>query len=151
MQRIVKRFLLHNQRESNEGFRKGFMELKQDLQLCRYELLNGMKMKKDNAFHVQNLIHAGLNILGDELFRKKHTKLSEQNLANFMEYKSFSSEITMHDETLANFNNPAAHVVTREKVLGEKAKKVLFAYLIETRCLRKILNVFFSSFILLLD
>ena len=120
MQRIVKRFLLHNQRES-EGFKKGFIEFKQDLQMCRYELLNGMKAKKENIFHVQNLTHAGLNILGDELFHKRRSKKSDLNYSRFNEYKKFSQEITLLDDSLASTHSARQQPleVTKAKILCE--------------------------------
>jgi hypothetical protein len=89
MQRIVKRFLLHNQRES-DGFEKEFQELKQDLQMIRYEMTNDLKRSKEDAYHCQHLIHAGLNVLGDEVFRES---TNEDNLARFNEYKHFSQEL----------------------------------------------------------
>jgi hypothetical protein len=89
MQRIVKRFLLHNQRES-DGFEKEFQELKQDLQMIRYEMTNDLKRAKEDSYHSQHLIHAGLNVLGDEVFRDS---TNEANLARFNEYKLLSHEL----------------------------------------------------------
>ena len=47
MQRIVKRFLLHKQRETDEVGETDFEELKQDLQMVRYEMINDLKKSRE--------------------------------------------------------------------------------------------------------
>jgi hypothetical protein len=121
MQRIVKRFLLHNERES-KGSKKGFIEFKQDLQLCRYELLNGMRRKKHDSFQVQNLIHTGLNLLGDEIFKRKSGKKSQLNMLRFIEYKKLTSEIRLReDQDLeSNSEDQSSTEIDRENYFPEQ-------------------------------
>lgn len=90
MQRIVKRFLLHNQRETNETNERNFDELKQDLQMIRYEMQNDLKKSKEESFHSITLLHAGLTILGEEIFRNT-TNLD--NLGRFNDYKFYGNEM----------------------------------------------------------
>ncbi|CAF0718901.1 unnamed protein product [Brachionus calyciflorus] len=91
MQRIVKRFLLHNQRESSDSNERNFEELKQDLQMIRYEMQNDLKKSKEESFHSITLLHAGLTILGDEIF--KNTTFMSENLNRFNEYKLYGNEM----------------------------------------------------------
>jgi hypothetical protein len=124
MQRIVKRFLLYNQRDS-DGFKKQFLDFKQELQTCRYEILNGMKQKKNGSFHVQNLIHAGINILGDEIFKKKKAQNCEINMLRFVVYKKLSSEITLRDDQdlLHDLKNEKSIIIDKEKFFPEQKQK----------------------------
>jgi hypothetical protein len=89
MQRIVKRFLLHSQRESDDNHERDFEELKQDLQMIRYEMLNDLKRSKEESYQSVSLIHAGLSIIGEEVFKNS----TPDNLSRFSEYKSYGNEI----------------------------------------------------------
>lgn len=64
MQRIVKRFLLHKQRETDEVGEADFDELKQDLQMVRYEMLNDLKRYREENNRNISLIHSGIVLLG---------------------------------------------------------------------------------------
>jgi len=89
MQRIVKRFLLHSQRESDDNHERDFEELKQDLQMIRYEMLNDLKRSKEESYQSVSLIHAGLSIIGEEVFKNS----TADNLSRFTEYKSYGNDI----------------------------------------------------------
>jgi hypothetical protein len=124
MQRIVKRFLLHNQRES-DGFEKEFQELKQDLQMIRYEMTNDLKRTKEDTYHSQHLIHAGLNILGDEIF---HDSTNDLNISRFNEYKILSHELNetlKEDDDLVDVDNgdgtTAPAVIDKNKIFPDVA------------------------------
>jgi hypothetical protein len=64
MQRIVKRFLLHKQRETDEVSEADFDELKQDLQMVRYEMLNDLKRYREENYRLIAHIHDGILLLG---------------------------------------------------------------------------------------
>ena len=117
MQRIVKRYLLHNQRES-DGFEKEFQELKQDLQMIRYEMMNDMKRTKDDTMHSQHLIQLGLNIIGEELFSRSNNE-NNVNLSRFNEFKYFCQDLTEKDEDLD------AVLAADESPEGDKVKTML--------------------------
>jgi hypothetical protein len=113
MQRIVKRFLLHKQRESDEVGEADFDELKQDLQMVRYEMLNDMKrVREDTTRLVSHLTH-GLSLLGDEIF-KNNLKVNENNKENEnyqrfnAEFKNFDFDLILNDggsSSISHLNN----------------------------------------------
>jgi hypothetical protein len=84
MQRIVKRFLLHKQRESDEVGEADFDELKQDLQMVRFEMLNDLKRQHNETLNVVANMQAGLILMGDELFKdsKSESALKFRELKN---------------------------------------------------------------------
>ena len=83
MQRIVKRFLLHKQRETDEG-ESDISEIKQDLQMVRFEMINDLKKTREETLRLVNNIQNGLFLIGEEVF-----KTSESDAARrFRDYKS---------------------------------------------------------------
>ncbi|CAF4487270.1 unnamed protein product, partial [Rotaria magnacalcarata] len=49
MERVIKRFLLHKQREEQDEIREGdFEELKQDIQMLRFEMMNRLDETRDD-------------------------------------------------------------------------------------------------------
>lgn len=88
MQRIVKRFLLHKQRESDEVGEADFDELKQDLQMVRYEMLNDLKKSRDDTLKFISHINNGILLIGDELFKESLS----QNAQSFRDYKNSEYE-----------------------------------------------------------
>ena len=77
MQRIVKRFLLHQQRESDEN-ENDIGEFKQDLQMVRFEMINDLRRTREEAVNLVNNIQNGLLILGDELFKGSDTESAQK-------------------------------------------------------------------------
>jgi hypothetical protein len=90
MQRIIKRFLLHSQGMSDNVYERNFEELKQDLQMIRYEILHDTKQTKNDNLNNISLIFSGLTILGDELFRNSR---NTENMERFLNYKKLGDEI----------------------------------------------------------
>lgn len=68
MQRVVKRFLLHNSREDDEAKESDFDEFKQDVQIARIEMLSDLKRSRENMLKYIMVIHMGISILGDLAF-----------------------------------------------------------------------------------
>ena len=87
MQRIVKRFLLHQQRESDEK-ENDVGEIKQDLQMVRFEMINDLKKTREDTFRIVNNIQNGLLILGEEIFKASDF----DSIRKFREYKSIDFE-----------------------------------------------------------
>ncbi len=90
MQRIIKRFLLSNDRENDKVNQTNISELKQDLQMVRFEVQNNTKKTKLETAKSIKTLHAGVSLLCEELnriekmekmevFRKKPTILSRSN------------------------------------------------------------------------
>ncbi|CAF0998099.1 unnamed protein product [Adineta ricciae] len=68
MDRVIKRFLLHKQREEQEEIREGdFEELKQDIQMLRFELLNRLESTREDLYKNSNLLNEGVMIVGELL------------------------------------------------------------------------------------
>lgn len=68
MQRVVKRFLLHNSREDDEAKESDFDEFKQDVQIARIEMLSDMKRSRENMLKYMMIVHTGISLLGDLAF-----------------------------------------------------------------------------------
>jgi hypothetical protein len=92
MQRIVKRFLLHKQRETDEVGDVDFEELKQDLQMVRYEMMNDLKRNRDETLRFVSQIQTGLLIMSDEFFKDS----SSDNAIRYREFKA--SEIDANND-----------------------------------------------------
>ncbi len=70
MGRVVKRFLLHNNRENEEIHESRVDELKQDVQMIRFEILDNIRHNRDDMIRNMNLMHGSVNVLGDLIFSK---------------------------------------------------------------------------------
>ena len=110
MTRIVKRFLLHYQKDSENSMAHEFEELKQDLQMIRFEMSNDLKKNREEALNTTFLLHSGISLLGQELF--KHSP-SPENHGVFKQFKTIGDEIrdTMIDDSgfLQNVNRNNAN------------------------------------------
>lgn len=90
--RMIKRFLLHKQREEQGEIHEGdFEELKQDIQMLRYELLNRLEETREDLSKNSHLLNEGVMIVGELLsscFQQPNSFLQE----NFQLFKkSYSS------------------------------------------------------------
>jgi hypothetical protein len=94
MQRIVKRFLLHRDRESDDVNEMDFDELKQDLQMIRYEMNNDLKKSRDETTRILKHVNSGLLLLGEQMFKDCQ---SNDLLNRYSQYKA--TEIMFNDET----------------------------------------------------
>jgi hypothetical protein len=109
MQRIVKRFLLHKQRETDEVGETDFEELKQDLQMVRYEMINDLKKSREETLRLIHHISSGLIIIGDELFLSKESlnsnKFKEFSATEFEFYDNFTDLKLVEPSTSKDQNN----------------------------------------------
>ena len=102
MQRIVKRFLLHKQRESDDVKESDFDELKQDLQMVRFEMLNDIKKSEEETLKYISLIHNGVAIIGDEILKDvEDVALTSK----FKEFKQYDNELNYSLDAADNDNN----------------------------------------------
>ena len=99
MQRIVKRFLLHKQRESDDVKENNFEELKQDLQMVRFEMLNDIKKSEEDTLKYISLIHNGVAIIGDEILKDVDDTIIT---GRFKEFKKYETEMRDSIETIDN-------------------------------------------------
>ena len=90
MLRIVKRFLLHYQKDSENSLTREFEELKQDIQMIRYEMLNDLKKSRDENANTTFLLHSGISMLGNEVLANA---TSEENLNLFSHFRKIGHEM----------------------------------------------------------
>jgi hypothetical protein len=102
MERVIKRLLLHNNRENDEIKESDFDELKQDVQMIRFDVMNGLKSTKEDALKYVKMFHNGISLLGDFLFE---TKNDDDNhlFDDFRIYKTHEKKLELE---LENLNNP---------------------------------------------
>ena len=103
MQRIVKRFLLHKQRETDDQIGAVEMEeIKQDLQMVRFEVTNDLNRLREDTFRL--VMHAtdGITIIGDELF--KNVPKQSQNAERFLKYKAVDFDICFSEGSMQNLS-----------------------------------------------
>jgi hypothetical protein len=68
MERVIKRFLLHKQREEQDEIREGdFEELKQDIQMLRFEMMNRLDETRDDLNKNSLLLNEGVLVVGELL------------------------------------------------------------------------------------
>lgn len=68
MERVIKRFLLHKQREEQDEIREGdFEELKQDIQMLRFEMMNRLDETRDDLAKNSLLLNEGVLVVGELL------------------------------------------------------------------------------------
>ncbi len=94
MGRVVKRFLLHNNRENEDVRESDLDELKQDVQMIRFEMLTSLQNNKENTLKYMTLLHNGISILGDYIFSSVEASEYADNFKSFQIYdsKCFYSE-----------------------------------------------------------
>jgi hypothetical protein len=106
MQRIVKRFLLHKQRESDDVKENNFEELKQDLQMVRFEMLNDIKKSEEETLKYISLIHNGVAIIGDEILKDVEDLAITSRFKDFKKYENeMRDSIEAIDNDVSNFES----------------------------------------------
>ena len=93
MERVVKRFLMHNQGDSDDPKQNEFDDLKQDLQLLRYEMLNDLKKSREDNIRNMFIINGGIQFLAEEI------------LTNNINKENLNSAITRYRELINTHNN----------------------------------------------
>lgn len=77
MSRVIKRFLLHKQREEQEEIREGdFDELKQDIQMLRIEMLHRLDETRESLVKNTNVLNEGVITVGDLMSALTQEKLA---------------------------------------------------------------------------
>jgi hypothetical protein len=88
MERVIKRFLLHNNRENEDIRESDFDELKQDVQMIRFEMLSNLKQNKDYVLRYMSVIQNGVSVIGDYLLQTSpHSVELAINLKNYQRYE----------------------------------------------------------------
>ena len=99
MERVAKRFLLHNKREKEDVKESDFDELKQDIQMVRHELNNDMFSYSKNLINYVAMLHRGISVLGEHFFRYNS---NSENSNKFKLFKSNNAYFEKELNSLAN-------------------------------------------------
>jgi hypothetical protein len=121
MERVARRFLLHNSREKEEVKESDFDELKQDLQMVRFELTNDINKFRENLTQCTAMIHKGLSLLGE--FFLQNDLCSEIS----QRFKSFRAQdsILLNDATFDSISAFAKDINDKElKSMDDATKSV---------------------------
>lgn len=70
MERISKRYLLHNNKEDEDVKENDVDELKFDINALRIELLSELQKARESLLRYIALLHRGLIILGEHFYKK---------------------------------------------------------------------------------
>ena len=86
MERVVKRFLLHSHRELDEVKESDFDELKQEIQMIRFEITNDLTLIKQNLTRYTSILHTGMSLVG-EYFLQKNSTYSDESVNRFYSFR----------------------------------------------------------------
>ena len=90
IRRIVKRFLLRNDKEGKDVTEGGVQEIKNDLQMVRFEMKNHISEVKKATLKSISRVHTGVALVGTPIIAKtEKLKLAEK----FDNFKSFEKDL----------------------------------------------------------
>ena len=87
MERVARRFLLHNRRENEDVKESDFDDLKQELNMAKYEILNNSKLIKENLKGYETILQKGLRILNQCFFLKDDFAENSKKFNNYFHSK----------------------------------------------------------------
>lgn len=82
MERVVKRYLMHNQGDIDDQRQNDFDEFKLDLQQIKYEIMNDLKKTREDNSRNMFIINNGIQVLAEELLQNKFNKIKEKDVNN---------------------------------------------------------------------
>ena len=95
--------MLHNRRDNEDAKENDFDDLKQELNMAKYEMIKDVKQIKQNLNAYETIFHRGLVVMGQYFF-KKDDEYSETS----QNYEKFVSTGTIDFEELRDpFDNEA--------------------------------------------
>ena len=100
MERVARRFLLHNRRETEEVKERDFDDLKQELNMAKYEVLNSSKQIKFNLRGYEAILQRGLGLLSRYFVSK------EDFSENFKKNKKHTFSKTTSDFEAEELSDP---------------------------------------------
>ena len=120
--RIIKRFLLHKKREEQEEVREGdFEELKQNIQMLRFDVLNRLDAARDDLSVHGQLLNEGVVLVGDLLtsstvesnqkFQYFRSNLGSRSDSGY-EVATLSSSLSTTSMSTANRSNQSSRSVS---------------------------------------
>lgn len=100
MERVIKRYLMHNQGDSDDPKQNEFDDIKQDLQTLRYEVINDMKKTREDNSRNMNIINGGLQFVSEEILNN-----NKDNQQSYLKYREL---LIMHQNLLNNAGMPSS-------------------------------------------
>lgn len=97
MQRVAKRFLLHNHREKDNVKESDFDELKQDVQIVRFEMMNDIALINENLLRYSRVLHSGMSLIG-EYFLNGHEVLCHKTANSFQKFQKGDTKCDFQEE-----------------------------------------------------
>lgn len=79
MQRVVKRYLMHNQGDSDDPKQNDFEDIRQDLQQAKFEIVNDLKKTREESLRNAFTINNGIQYIAEELLMISPEKKIEDN------------------------------------------------------------------------
>ena len=98
MERVIKRYLMHNQGDSDDPKQNEFDDVKQDLQTLRYEIINDMKKTREDNARNMSIINGGLQFVSEEILNN-----NKDNQQSYFRYKEL---LSMHQNLLISAGMP---------------------------------------------
>ena len=98
MERVVKRFLMQNQGESDDTKQTEFDELKQGVQMMRYEILNDMKKSREENLRNMRVINSGMEFVADEMINTKNPDSHEINKGTYKQFLSYKEILKINQQ-----------------------------------------------------
>lgn len=114
MERVAKRFLLHNKREREDVKESDFEELKQDMQMIRHELNNDVTLFSVNLINYTAMLHRGICMLGEFFYCRSDEAANEVSTR----FKHFQSHMAYFHNELGNKENSYSIGSTEDQEKG---------------------------------
>ncbi|RMZ99071.1 hypothetical protein BpHYR1_036937 [Brachionus plicatilis] len=109
MERVVKRYLMHNQGDSDDPKQNDFEDMRQDLQQVKYDIVNDLKKTREESLRNAFTINNGIQYIAEELLISNLDKKVEDHQTaskvESSETKSSSSERRASGHKLKDFIN----------------------------------------------
>lgn len=109
MQRVVKRYLMHNQGDSDDPKQNDFDDIRQDLQQAKFEIVNDLKKTREESLRNAFTINNGIQYIAEELLmispEKKFDEHSNLSQIETNSVKASTSERPTSLHKLRDFIN----------------------------------------------
>lgn len=131
VERVVKRFLLHNNRENEDIRESDFDEIKQDIQMIRFEMITDIRRTREDQLRYVSLLHNGLSLLGEFMIMNRSNEQQKYDEMGDLQkslqvYRSHERAFVEEMDDILNTNKQIGIVVNRQntQVNDDDAKKL---------------------------
>lgn len=116
MERVVKRYLMHNQGDLEDPKQNDFDDMKLDLQQIKYEIVNDMKKTREDNTRNMFIINNGVQFLTEELLTDKTNSGKDAPSENSSINSSESNQSMIRYKEFLNSNQ----FMLRSSILAEQ-------------------------------